>query len=103
MQRLWSARPGDKCGGFLRRAGFVPDQIRSALATEPNRSTTLDNYSSSRDALLKEVLALTKLNWNSAALGGLLPITIKLSGLVVEIMREIPADREPLPQFKFYI
>jgi hypothetical protein len=36
-------------------------------------------------------------------LGGLLPITIKLSGLVVEIMREIPADREPLPQFKFYI
>ncbi|MBK3634342.1 hypothetical protein JHN52_15645 [Streptomyces sp. MBT97] len=58
---------------------------------------------SSRDALLREVLALTKLNWNSAALGGLLPITIKFSGLVGEIMREIPADREPLPQFKFYI
>jgi hypothetical protein len=36
-------------------------------------------------------------------LGGLLPITIKFSGLVGEIMREIPADREPLPQFKFYI
>jgi hypothetical protein len=58
---------------------------------------------SSRDTLLREVLALTKLNWNSAALGGLLPITIKFSGLVGEIMREIPPDREPLPQFKFYI
>jgi hypothetical protein len=58
---------------------------------------------SSRETLLREVLALTKLNWNSAALGGLLPITIKFSGLVGEIMREIPADREPLPQFKFYI
>jgi hypothetical protein len=58
---------------------------------------------SSRDALLREVLALTKLNWNSAALGGLLPITIKFSGLVGEIMREIPLDREPLPQFKYYI
>jgi hypothetical protein len=58
---------------------------------------------SPRETLLREVLALTKLNWNSAALGGLLPITIKFSGLVGEIMREIPADREPLPQFKFYI
>lgn len=56
-----------------------------------------------REALLKEVLALTKLNWNSAALGGLLPITIKFSRLVGEIMREVPSDREPLPQFKFYI
>ena len=58
---------------------------------------------STRDTLLREVLTLTKLNWNSAALGGLLPITIKFSGLVGEIMREIPADREPLPQFKYYI
>ena len=56
-----------------------------------------------REALLKEVLALTKLNWNSASLGGLLPITIKFSRLVGEIMREVPRDREPLPQFKFYI
>lgn len=56
-----------------------------------------------RETLLNEVLALTKLNWNSAALGGLLPITIKFSRLVGEIMREVPRDREPLPQFKFYI
>jgi len=56
-----------------------------------------------RETLLREVLALTKLNWNSAALGGLLPITIKFSRLVGEIMREIPPDRDPLPQFKYYI
>jgi hypothetical protein len=56
-----------------------------------------------RETLLNEVLALTKLNWNSAALGGLLPITIMFSRLVGEIMREVPRDREPLPQFKFYI
>jgi len=37
-----------------------------------------------------------------AALGGL-PITVKFSRLVGEIMREVPGDREPLPQFKFYI
>jgi hypothetical protein len=57
----------------------------------------------SREVLLKEVLVLTKLNWNSAALGGLLPITIRFSKLVGEVMREVPADRDPLPQFKFYI
>jgi hypothetical protein len=57
----------------------------------------------SREVLLGEVLALTKLNFNSAAFGGLLPITIKFSRLVGEIMREVPKDREPLPQFKFYI
>jgi hypothetical protein len=56
-----------------------------------------------REILLKEVLVLTKLNWNSAALGGLLPVTIRFSRLVGQIMREIPKDREPLPQFKFYI
>jgi hypothetical protein len=39
-----------------------------------------------REVLLKEVLALTKLNWNSAALGGLLPVTIKFSRLVGQIM-----------------
>jgi len=53
--------------------------------------------------LLKEALALTKLNWNWAALGRLLPITIKFSGLVGEIMREIPPDGDPLPRFKYYI
>jgi hypothetical protein len=57
----------------------------------------------SREVLLNEVLALTKLNWNSAVLGGLLPITIRFSKLVAEIMREVPKNREPLPQFKFYI
>lgn len=46
-----------------------------------------------REVLLNEVLALTRPNWNSAALGGLLPIAIKFSRLVGEIMREIPKDR----------
>jgi hypothetical protein len=56
-----------------------------------------------RETLLREVLMLTKMNWNSAHLGGLLPITVRFARLVGDIMREIPADRDPLPQFKFYI
>jgi len=36
-------------------------------------------------------------------LGGLWPITLKFSRMVGDIMREIPADREPLTNFKFYM
>ena len=56
-----------------------------------------------RDELLREVLALSKMNWNAANFAGLLPITLRFSELVGEILREIPEDREPLPQFKFYM
>jgi hypothetical protein len=57
----------------------------------------------SREILLAEILILTKLNWNSAHFGGLLPITLRFSELVADILREIPKDREPRPQFKFYM
>src|SRR5262249_37603928 len=38
-----------------------------------------------RDVLLREILVLTKMNWNSAQFGGLLPITLKFSRLVGEV------------------
>ena len=57
----------------------------------------------SRTNLLGEIMTLTKLNWNSAFLGGALPITLRFSRLVGEILRELPAGQEPLPQFKYYI
>ena len=54
-----------------------------------------------REMLLREVLILTKMNWNSARLGGLMPITLRFSRLVGDIMREI-GDWEPLTNFKYY-
>jgi hypothetical protein len=45
---------------------------------------------SPRGELLREIITLTKMNWNSALLGGLFPITMKFASLVGEIMREIP-------------
>jgi hypothetical protein len=56
-----------------------------------------------RETLLKEILVLTKMNWNSAGLGGLLPVPLMFSDLVGSILREVPSDREPLPGFKYYI
>jgi hypothetical protein len=56
-----------------------------------------------KSQLLKEILVLTKMNWNSANFGGLLPITLRFSRLVGEILREVPPDRIPNPKYKFYM
>lgn len=60
-------------------------------------------YDTPRETLLKEILILTKMNWNSSRLGGLFPITLKFSRLVGDIMREVSPDREHLTQFKYYM
>ena len=57
---------------------------------------------SSPEAVAREILLLTKMNWNSAGFAGSQPITVRFSRLVGDIMREVPHDREPQPQFKFY-
>jgi hypothetical protein len=56
-----------------------------------------------KSQLLKEILLLTKMNWNSANFAGLLPITLRFSRLVGEILREVPTDRTPNPKYKFYM
>ena len=53
--------------------------------------------------LFDDVLVLTKMNWNTTSFAGLLPITLDFSRVVGEIMTEIPRERTPLPQFKFYV
>ena len=53
--------------------------------------------------LLREVLVLTKMNWNSAGFADADPITLRFSRQVGEILREVPSDREPLPQYRYYM
>lgn len=90
---------------FLYTTGFVPElgEFHGMHVPSPIRISDHVGQDTSRVALLRELLMLTKMNWNSAHLGGLLPVTVRFARLVGDIMREIPADREPLPQFKFYV
>jgi hypothetical protein len=54
--------------------------------------------------LMREILALTKMNWNSARMYGLMPITLRFSRLVGDILREFtPELGEPSPKYKFYM
>jgi hypothetical protein len=51
----------------------------------------------------KEVLALTKMNWNSAEGIGRHPITMSFARRVGIIMTEIDEDRDPNPLYRFYM
>ena len=55
--------------------------------------------------LAGELMVLTKMNWNSANFSGLMPITLRFSKLVGDILKEYPESDEdgPLPQYKYYM
>lgn len=89
---------------FLYTTGYIPALNAFPHGHVPSPLQVYDHVGdSSIDMLLYEILVLSKMNWNSAAFAGLMPITLKFSQLVGEIMREIPESQIPLPQFKFYM
>lgn len=91
---------------FLYTTGFIPALRAYPHGHVPSPLQVADHFGdSSIEELLREILTLTKMNWNSASFAGLMPITLRFSRLVGDIMREFPAgeDREPLPQFRYYI
>jgi argonaute-like protein implicated in RNA metabolism and viral defense len=51
----------------------------------------------------KEVLSLTKMNWNSAEGIGRHPITMSFARRVGMIMTEIDEDKDPNPLYRFYM
>jgi len=86
--------------GFITQLGQFHGQHVPALIQISDHI----GYDTPRETVVKEILILTKMNWNSSRLGGLFPITLRFSKLVSEIMREIPASSgTPLPQSKFYM
>lgn len=51
----------------------------------------------------REILSLTKMNWNSADGVGRLPITLSFARRVGMIMTELDEDAEPNPSYRFYM
>jgi hypothetical protein len=90
---------------YLYTTGYIPELKRYESGHVPSPIQIADHIGqdTSRDVLAKEILTLTKMNWNSVKLGGSMPITIRFARLVGDVMREIPRDREPLPNYKFYM
>jgi len=51
----------------------------------------------------REILALTKMNWNNAEGIGRHPITISFARKVGTILTEMPDDAVPNPLYRFYM
>ncbi len=89
---------------YLYTTGFLAGLDVYPHGHLPSALRVTDRHGDSPlDTLLREILILTKMNWNSADFAASLPITLDLARDVGDIMRELPADQEPLANFKYYV
>jgi len=58
---------------------------------------------SSMETICKEILALTKLNWNSADFCIREPVTLAYSRQVGRILAYVPEEIKPRPEYRFYM
>jgi hypothetical protein len=89
---------------FLYTTGFLAALHEFHGMHVPSPLQVMDHVGQDtpREELLREILVLSKMNWNSSSFAGSLPITLRFSDLVGDILREIPQGQVPLPQLKFY-
>ena len=89
---------------FLYTMGFIPylETYPRPYVPEPWQIIQHVGGSSPKD-LLREVLALTKMNVNNCSFADGIPITISFARKVGEIMKHIPEDGIVQSQYKFYM
>jgi len=89
---------------FLWTAGYVP-RLDTYLGPEtPNPLLVRRQRGDCAfDTILRDVMGLTKINFNSCLHNDRLPVTIRFADAVGEIMLAAPQTGEPRLPFKFYI
>ena len=89
---------------YLYTTGYLPSLGKYPHGHVPSPLQIAGHVGdTTKSDLLREVMVLTKMNWNSANVGGLEPITLRFARLVGDVLREVPADREPQPKYKFFM
>jgi hypothetical protein len=98
---LWQI--GDR-SGYLWASGFKP-RLRTYDGLETPVPLRIDVQHGDAEfrTVARDILSLTKLNYNACKLGDAEPVTIGFSKDVGEILVTNPAVKAPRPQFKFYI
>lgn len=94
----------DQRRGYLWAAGFKPHlgtydgwEIPNPLRVEVQQGDA------DISLVVKDILALTKLNYNACKLGDSEPVTVRFSDAVGEILVSNPGVTDRSPNFKFYI
>jgi hypothetical protein len=89
---------------FCYTSGYVRSQEAYPHGHVPSPIQIADHVGDTpRAQLLREVMTLTKMNWNSANMCGLMPITLRFSRLVGDILREVPEGATPHPKYLYYM
>lgn len=92
-----------RTGHWLYTTGYLPTQGTYPRPHVPMPLQLLDKHGDSTyEKLLHEILALSKMNWNSANNSSAFPITLLFARKVGEILTYLPEDIEPNPNFRFY-
>lgn len=94
----------DNKTGYLFTRGLIPRsgttnhlEIANPLYIEINKGDA------SLDTVMKDVLALTKLNYNACIYGDGLPVTLRFSDLIGNILTATSEWESEMRQFKYYI
>jgi hypothetical protein len=89
---------------FLYSTGYLPHLGRYPHGHVPAPIEIIDHHGDADPRrIFEEVLTLTKLNWNSAGYAETMPITLRFSQLVGDVLREVPPERFPNPRYAFYM
>lgn len=89
---------------FLYTTGYIPDLGEYPHGHVPSPLQIADHVGDTAiEDVLREIMVLTKINWNSAGFAGLMPVTLRFSQLVGEVLREVQSDQKPNPKYKYYI
>jgi len=89
---------------YLYTTGYIPSIQAYPHGHVPSPLRIVDHVGDTPlDEILREILILTKMNWNSANMDGLMPITLTFSRAVGDIIREIPDDVEPETKYIYYM
>jgi hypothetical protein len=90
--------------GFLWTRGFVPRLNTSTSLEIPNPlRIKIDKGIENMEQVLKDILSLTKLNYNACIYGDGLPVTLRFSDRVGDILTAVDDIGEKVLPFKYYI
>jgi hypothetical protein len=90
--------------GFLWTSGFVPRLSTYMGPDTPNPlQVSVRRGQASLKVVMSDVLALTKINFNTCLFNDREPVTIRFADAIGDILVAAPLETEPRLPFKFYI
>jgi hypothetical protein len=89
---------------FLWTSGYAP-RLDTYMGPETPNPISVRILRGERplDVVLRDVLGLTKINFNSCLHNDRMPVTIRFANAVGDVLISAPMDSEPRLPFKFYI